>query len=135
MDLRYNDQQLDANIRAWQDHILAEHLRRGPVRKQEYRTGAGISIEAVYFPRQAPAESYDEWLGFPGEHPFTRGVYPNMYRGRLWTMRQYAGFGTCEETNQRFKYLLDQGQTGLSVAFDLPILLHIRGEQSFYFNV
>src|SRR4029434_6570666 len=66
---------------------------------------------------------FEERIGFPGEHPFTRGVYPSMYRGRLWTMRQFAGFGTAEETNERFRYLLDHGQTGLSTAFDMPSLM------------
>jgi methylmalonyl-CoA mutase N-terminal domain/subunit len=81
------------------------------------RTTSGIEVERVYGPEASPAE---ESLGAPGEFPYTRGVYPTMYRGRLWTMRQYAGFGTAQETNQRYRYLLDAGQTGLSVAFDLP---------------
>ena len=74
----------------------------------------------MYTPSDAPEETYDDRLGMPGSYPFTRGVYPTMYRGRLWTMRQYAGFGSASETNKRFRYLLDKGQTGLSVAFDLP---------------
>ena len=77
-------------------------------------------MEPVYLPRAGDPTAYQDSVGLPGEYPFTRGVYPSMYRGRLWTMRQYAGFGTCEETNRRFKYLLASGQTGLSVAFDLP---------------
>ncbi len=80
-------------------------------------TGSGITVERVYGPEDF---DYLEKLGFPGEYPFTRGVYPTMYRGRLWTMRQYAGFGSAEESNKRYRYLLDQGITGLSVAFDLP---------------
>lgn len=83
------------------------------------RTASGIEIDPVYGP-EAPDEHHAASLGSPGEYPFTRGVYPTMYRGRLWTMRQYAGFGTAEETNRRYRYLLDHGQTGLSVAFDLP---------------
>jgi methylmalonyl-CoA mutase N-terminal domain/subunit len=75
---------------------------------------------ALYTPLDAPEAEALEKVGFPGEPPFTRGVYPSMYRGRLWTMRQYAGFGSAEETNARFRYLLDHGQTGLSTAFDLP---------------
>ncbi|HQT91776.1 MAG TPA: methylmalonyl-CoA mutase family protein, partial [Candidatus Kryptobacter bacterium] len=82
-----------------------------------HSTGSGITVERVYGPEDF---DYLEKLGFPGEYPFTRGVYPTMYRGRLWTMRQYAGFGSAEESNKRYRYLLDQGITGLSVAFDLP---------------
>src|SRR5262245_47029828 len=85
-------------------------------RLDEFATPSGIEVRRVYDEASAvPAE-----LGEPGEFPFTRGVYPTMYRGRLWTMRQYAGFGTAEETNRRYRYLLEHGQTGLSVAFDLP---------------
>ncbi|CUT02023.1 acyl-CoA mutase large subunit family protein [Candidatus Chrysopegis kryptomonas] len=95
-------------------------LRSGKFKEREkvFKTDSGIEIDRIYL----PDESFDyvSKLGFPGEYPFTRGVYPTMYRGRLWTMRQYAGFGTAEETNKRFKYLLEHGQTGLSVAFDLP---------------
>ena len=91
-------------------------------RKRSFQTSSGIPVEPVYQPiyKAGCEDAEAERLGRPGEFPFTRGVYPNMYRGRLWTMRQYAGFGTCEETNKRFKYLLSRGQTGLSVAFDLP---------------
>ena len=88
-------------------------------RKQSFDTSSGIHVDPVYSARCRDEET-ERGLGLPGQFPFTRGVYPNMYRGRLWTMRQYAGFGTCEETNRRFKYLLAKGQTGLSVAFDLP---------------
>src|SRR3954471_17147441 len=83
--------------------------------KSRFQTDSGIDLEAFYKPDAAPGD-----IGAPGEFPFTRGVQPTMYRGRLWTMRQYAGFGSAAETNRRFKYLLNQGQTGLSVAFDLP---------------
>src|SRR5947208_15276991 len=79
----------------------------------------GVEILPTYGPADG-AVDYLRDLGFPGEYPFTRGIYPTMYRGRLWTMRQYAGFGTAEESNRRFRYLLGQGQTGLSIAFDLP---------------
>jgi methylmalonyl-CoA mutase, N-terminal domain len=89
------------------------------VSDREFRTASGLEVDAVYRPHE-PSPDYDEQLGLPGEFPFTRGVYPTMYRGRHWTMRQYAGFGTAEETNRRYRYLLDHGQTGLSVAFDLP---------------
>jgi methylmalonyl-CoA mutase N-terminal domain/subunit len=89
-------------------------------RQAEFRTPSGIVLERLYESGNIENFDYERDLGYPGEYPFTRGVQPTMYRGRFWTMRQYAGFGTAEETNERFKYLLEQGQTGLSVAFDLP---------------
>jgi len=89
-------------------------------RKKVFTTQSGIPLERLYTPEDLKDTVYDEEIGNPGEYPFTRGIQPTMYRGRFWTMRQYAGFGTAEETNKRFKYLLEQGQTGLSVAFDLP---------------
>jgi methylmalonyl-CoA mutase, N-terminal domain len=85
-------------------------------------TISGIDVDPLYSPQTTPVD-YERDLGYPGEFPFTRGVYPSMYRGRLWTMRQFAGFGTAEETNERFRYLLDHGQTGLSTAFDMPTLM------------
>src|SRR5213596_4324529 len=93
----------------------------------DFSTPSGIPIDAVY--RQAELD-YEKELGDPGTFPFTRGVQPTMYRGRLWTMRQYAGFGTAQETNQRFRHLLDAGQTGLSVAFDLPTQMGIDSDDS-----
>src|SRR5579864_7084296 len=89
---------------------------------QTTATISGVEIEPVYGPESAPVD-YDRDLGDPGSFPFTRGVYETMYRGRLWTMRQFAGFGTAEETNERFRYLLEHGQTGLSTAFDMPTLM------------
>src|SRR4051794_5538484 len=86
-----------------------------------FTTLSGEPIKALYTPEDV--RPHDEHIGRPGEYPFTRGVYPSMYRGRLWTMRQFAGFGTAEETNERFHYLLDHGQTGLSTAFDMPSLM------------
>ena len=103
----------------WEREILEPTLRRHPERRERFETYSGIEIERVYTPREAEID-YVEDLGFPGQYPFTRGVYPTEYRGRLWTMRQYAGYATAEESNRRYKYLLSQGQTGLSVAFDLP---------------
>ncbi|MDQ4063540.1 MAG: methylmalonyl-CoA mutase family protein [Actinomycetota bacterium] len=94
--------------------------KRGAERQSERRTESGIEIKPVYRPGDSNGSDYAEKLADPGEYPYTRGVYPSMYRGRPWTMRQYAGFGTATETNARFKYLTEQGQTGLSVAFDLP---------------
>jgi methylmalonyl-CoA mutase N-terminal domain/subunit len=105
---------------AWEEGTLRRALDRSPERQAEFTTTAGVPLERVYTPLDVAAQDYERDLGFPGEYPFTRGVQPTMYRGRLWTMRQYAGFGTAEETNRRFHYLLQQGQTGLSVAFDLP---------------
>jgi len=94
-------------------------LEKYPERKAVFQTSSGIDIERLYHPEE-PSSDYLEKLGFPGEFPYTRGIRPTMYRARYWTMRQYAGFGSAEETNQRFRFLLEQGQTGLSVAFDLP---------------
>lgn len=91
---------------------------------------SGIEIPRVYGPEQVREINYSNDLGLPGEFPFTRGVYPTMYRGRLWTMRQFAGFGTAEETNQRYHYLLDHGNTGLSVAFDMPTLMGYDSDHS-----
>jgi len=103
----------------WESTILAKTLGRFPERKKEFVTGSDNPVERVYYPAD-PDKKYLEESGFPGEYPYTRGVQPTMYRGRLWTMRQYAGFGSAIESNKRYRYLLDAGQTGLSVAFDLP---------------
>ena len=108
------------NKKQWRESTLAQTLQRSPERQEKFETSSGIPVETVYTPDDLPDFNYYGSLGYPGEYPFTRGVQPSMYRGRLWTMRQYAGFGTAEESNQRFRYLLEQGQTGLSVAFDLP---------------
>ena len=98
-----------------------ERFERTPQREALFSTLSGEPVEPLYTPDDVGPS--DERIGFPGEYPFTRGVYPSMYRGRLWTMRQFAGFGTAEETNERFRYLLDHGQTGLSTAFDMPSLM------------
>jgi len=103
----------------WESEVLKKFLEKKPERKK-FLLDFGEEVERVYTPVDLKDWDYLDKLGFPGEYPYTRGVYPTMYRGRLWTMRQYAGFGTAEETNKRYKYLLEQGQTGLSVAFDLP---------------
>jgi methylmalonyl-CoA mutase N-terminal domain/subunit len=100
-------------LRAWE-----EETKEGD--EKEFKTPSGLEIKRLYTPVDLGDFDYMEKLGFPGDHPFTRGVYPTMYRSRLWTMRQYAGFGSAVETNERYRYLLSQGQTGLSVAFDLP---------------
>ncbi|MFB6103739.1 MAG: methylmalonyl-CoA mutase [Halobacteriaceae archaeon] len=105
----------------WVDETLAPTVDRFGEREAEFETDTeGQSVDRVYMPTDVAHQDYLEDLGFPGEPPYTRGVYPTMYRGRLWTMRQYAGMGTPRETNERFHYLLDEGQTGLSMAFDLP---------------
>jgi methylmalonyl-CoA mutase N-terminal domain/subunit len=104
----------------WKRQVLEQALERFPERKKLFVTSSNITVERVYTPLAIQDLNYTRDLSFPGEYPYTRGVYPTMYRGRLWTMRQYAGFGTAEQTNQRFKYLLQHGQTGLSVAFDYP---------------
>jgi methylmalonyl-CoA mutase N-terminal domain/subunit len=105
----------------WEQTTLKETLDRYPERYEEFITTSGEPVERLYTPLDLDGD-YLEKLGLPGEYPFVRGVHPTMHRGRLWTMRMFAGFGTAEETNARFKYLLEQGQTGLSVAFDLPTL-------------
>jgi len=104
----------------WQDTTLSRTLERLPERDDPFETSTGQPVDPLYTPEDLDHWDYLEELSFPGEFPFTRGVQPNMYRGRLWTMRQYAGFGDAEESNRRYRYLLSQGQTGLSVAFDLP---------------
>ena len=114
------DQRIEEARKAWETDVLAPALKRAPEADRPFTTGSGASLEPLYCPQPSPEATYLERVGFPGQYPFTRGVQPTMYRGRLWTMRQYAGFGTAEETNQRYRYLLQQGSTGLSVAFDLP---------------
>jgi methylmalonyl-CoA mutase N-terminal domain/subunit len=105
----------------WEERVQSSLARR-PERMPEFTNSSGIPVRRLYLPEDGiqDEQEYLEKLGFPGEYPYTRGIQPTMYRGRLWTMRQYAGFGTAEQTNRRFRYLLEQGQMGLSVAFDLP---------------
>ncbi|UCC66139.1 MAG: methylmalonyl-CoA mutase family protein [Deltaproteobacteria bacterium] len=104
----------------WEETTLKKVLERSAERRESFKTTSDIDLKRVYMPFDTEGRDYMQEMGLPGEYPFTRGVQPTMYRGRFWTMRQYAGFATAEETNQRYKYLLRQGQTGLSVAFDLP---------------
>ena len=104
----------------WEETVLKKVLSKTPERELSFRTTSNIELKRLNTPLDVADVDYCEDLGFPGQPPFTRGVHPTMYRGRLWTMRQYAGFATAEETNRRYKYLLNHGQTGLSVAFDLP---------------
>jgi methylmalonyl-CoA mutase N-terminal domain/subunit len=110
---------LEPEKKRWEEETLKPTLERYPERRKDFTTSSGIRMPRLLIP-QDPDPDYEEKLGFPGEYPFTRGVQPSMYRGRFWTMRQYAGYATAEESNRRYRYLLEQGQTGLSVAFDLP---------------
>lgn len=105
---------------SWEKNILEKLLKKFPERQKEFLTASSEKVERLYLPLENEQEKYIRDIGFPGEFPFTRGIQPTMFRGRLWTMRQYAGFGTAEESNNRYKFLLSQGQTGLSIAFDLP---------------
>ncbi len=106
----------------WEENTLKSALDRHPERMEKFMTTSSAPVERLYTPLDTPDLEYSRDLGFPGEYPFTRGVHSTMHRGRLWTMRMFAGFGTAEETNARYKYLLEHGETGLSVAFDMPTL-------------
>ena len=108
---------------AWEKNTLEPALKKGPERQKEFTTISGHPIRRLYSEADLACWNKEQALGAPGEPPYTRGIHATMYRGRLWTMRQFAGFGTAEDTNQRFRYLLSQGQTGLSTAFDLPTLM------------
>jgi methylmalonyl-CoA mutase N-terminal domain/subunit len=110
----------DPGRERWRATTRAKAIARSPERQEQFLTTSGLEIKDLYTPADVASVDEDRDLGRPGEYPFTRGVQPTMYRGRFWTMRQYAGFSTAEDTNRRFRYLLEQGQTGLSVAFDLP---------------
>jgi methylmalonyl-CoA mutase N-terminal domain/subunit len=106
----------------WEQTAVGKALARHPERRERFMTTSSETVDRLYTPLDAPELDYTRDLGFPGEYPYTRGVHPTMYRGKLWTMRMFAGYGSAEETNKRFHYLLSHGQTGLSVAFDLPTL-------------
>jgi methylmalonyl-CoA mutase N-terminal domain/subunit len=107
----------------WESSTLPNWLQRRPEREEEFRTVSGIPVKHLYTPEDIKDLNYMRDLGFPGEYPFTRGIHATMYRGRIWTMRQFSGFGTAEQTNQGFKYLLKEGETGLSIAFDYPTIM------------
>lgn len=111
--------EINKSSEEWQGKV-DKAISKFPERKEEFTTESNSEVKRLYTPLDIQDVDYNKELGFPGEYPFTRGVQPTMYRGRLWTMRQYAGFASAEESNERYKYLLNQGQTGLSVAFDLP---------------
>src|SRR5206468_10540494 len=104
----------------WLENTYAKSVAKAPERDYPFDTSDGALVEPLYTPEDMDGWDYLSHLSFPGEFPYMRGVQPTMYRGRLWTMRQYAGFGDAEESNARYRYLLQHGQTGLSVAFDLP---------------
>ena len=113
-------QKIRAAKQHWEGTTLQQAMKRDPERKQVFTSISGVPVERLYTPLDLVGMSYTDDIGFPGECPFTRGIQPTMYRGRLWTMRQYAGFGSARESNERYRYLLSNGQTGVSVAFDLP---------------
>ena len=113
-------EEVAAQHQLWDTEIVAPALARAPERQEAFKTLSGLPVSRLYTPLDRSEDDYLENLNFPGQFPFTRGIHPTMYRGRLWTMRQYAGFGTAEASNQRYKFLLERGQKGLSVAFDLP---------------
>ncbi|MCS7161006.1 MAG: methylmalonyl-CoA mutase family protein, partial [Gemmatales bacterium] len=105
-----------------------EELRHSPSRPEPPTTVSGREVAPLYTPEALPGFDYDTELGYPGQYPYTRGIHASMYRGRLWTMRQFAGFGNARQTNQRFHFLLAKGQTGLSTAFDLPTLMGLDSD-------
>jgi methylmalonyl-CoA mutase N-terminal domain/subunit len=120
MTPHHNNEEIAAQQQRWQTEVVEPVLARTPERQADFTTSSGLTLKRLYTPLDSPDADYLEQSNFPGQFPFTRGVHPTMYRGRLWTMRQYAGFGTAEVSNQRYKFLLEHGQKGLSVAFDLP---------------
>src|SRR6267378_1056757 len=113
---------LDEELKRWEETTLAGALTAVPERRKKFVTTSSRPVKRLYTPLDVAGKSFEERLGKPGEFPFTRGIHPTMYRGRLWTMRMFAGYGGAEDTNRRFKYLIAHGETGLSVAFDMPTL-------------
>jgi methylmalonyl-CoA mutase, N-terminal domain len=121
---------LESENQQWEEKVYNPAVKRFPERKAQFTTSSGIPLPPILTPASQEG-SYTGKMGFPGQYPFTRGVQPTMYRGRFWTMRQYAGYATAEESNQRYRYLLEQGQTGLSVAFDLPTQIGYDADDPF----
>ncbi len=119
-------QAVEEQLADWEGSELAQFVSRAPESRETYLSGSGLPLKRVYTPADLPADW--ESIGLPGRYPYTRGPYPTMYRGRTWTMRQIAGFGQAEETNKRFQYLIAQGQTGLSVDFDMPTLMGLDSD-------
>ena len=115
--------QLERELERWERETVPKWLSRLPERKKEFATTSGITIKRLYTPLDIAGKDYMQDLGFPGEYPFTRGIHATMYRARIWTMRQFSGYGTAEDTNKRFKYLIKEGETGLSIAFDYPTIM------------
>lgn len=122
---------IDKKEKEWKETTLNNAISKFPELKENFVSGSSEEIKRLYLPKNYNQNNYIEKIGFPGNYPYTRGIQPTMYRGRLWTMRQYAGFGTAEESNKRYKYLLSQGQTGLSVAFDLPTQIGYDSDDSY----
>ncbi len=120
MAVHHHSEEIAARQQNWETDFVEPLLQRHPEREAQFTTTSDIELKRVYTPVDNDSSTYLDQLGFPGQFPYTRGVYPTMYRGRPWTMRQYAGFGTAAESNERYKFLLERGQKGLSVAFDLP---------------
>ena len=112
----------------WREETLEPTLKKMPERMKEFTTVSLAPIERLYTPSDVAGIDFETEIGFPGEYPYTRGIHATGHRGRLWTMRQFAGFGSAFDTNKRFKYLLEHGQTGLSTAFDLPTLMGLDSD-------
>lgn len=123
----------DRDLRSWESDELRAFLERRPEQRDEYRTRSGIPVERVYTPHHVAQTAWQD-VGLPGRSPYTRGPYPTMYRGRTWTMRQIAGYGTAQDTNERFQYLISQGQTGLSIDFDMPTLMGYDSDHEMSFG-
>ncbi|PJB00747.1 MAG: methylmalonyl-CoA mutase, partial [Ignavibacteria bacterium CG_4_9_14_3_um_filter_36_18] len=115
-----NKKEINKSFDGWEKNVYKKFLKKAPERQNEFTTVSFTPIKPLYTPDDINQDEYLKNIGFPGQYPFTRGIQPTMYRGRFWTMRQYAGFGNAKESNKRYRYLLEQGQSGLSVAFDLP---------------
>lgn len=120
VDLEDLKKKIESSYNNWEENTYKKFKEKAPEREKEYTTVSFTPVKPLYIPNENNYKNYNENIGYPGEYPYTRGVQPTMYRGRFWTMRQYAGFGTAKESNERYRYLLSQGQSGLSVAFDLP---------------
>jgi len=110
---------LESDLAEWESSELSDYLREHPERRAEFRDSSGNLIKRLYLPLDLEGLNYSE-IGFPGRYPFTRGIYPSMYRSNIWIMGLYSGYGSAEESNKRYKYLLQQGSTGIGIAFDLP---------------
>jgi methylmalonyl-CoA mutase N-terminal domain/subunit len=128
--LSISHNRLHESTEKWENNTLNPLLSKSPERRKEFTTISGRPVERLYTPEDLDNFDYEKDLGFPGEPPYTRGIYPTMYRGKLWTLRQFSGYGTAEDTNRRFHYLLSHGQAGLSVAFDLPTLMGLDSDHS-----